>query len=117
MTGYETTSFLPYLNNELGSDEAKAANKARFSALNAVMLTMFSQDTMVYPKQSEWFWQLEKDLTTVQPLEESQFYQDDLIGLKTLNEAGKVTFNEVQGNHLQFSQSDIDDIFVPFLLS
>ena len=47
--------FLPYLNNETGDDVIKAANKARFSALNSAMLVMFSEDTVVYPKESEWF--------------------------------------------------------------
>jgi palmitoyl-protein thioesterase len=53
----------------------------------------------------------------VQPLEKSDFYKDDYIGLKTLNEEGKVQFISIDGDHLQFSQSDITDIFVPFLES
>jgi hypothetical protein len=32
-----------------------AAQKERFSALNAAMLVMFTEDTMVWPKESEWF--------------------------------------------------------------
>jgi palmitoyl-protein thioesterase len=47
--------FLPYLNNEVGDDATKATVKTRFSALNAAMLVMFSEDTVVYPKESEWF--------------------------------------------------------------
>lgn len=47
--------FLPYLNNEDGTVDAAASNKARFSALNNLMLVMFTEDSMVYPKESEWF--------------------------------------------------------------
>ena len=47
--------FLADENNEKGTDEAKADVKSRFSALNGAMLVMFTEDTMVYPKESEWF--------------------------------------------------------------
>lgn len=77
---------------------------------------MFSQDTMVYPKESEWFQELDK-LGRVTPLEESDFYKNDYIGVKALNEAGKIQFVEVDGDHLQFSQEDIDNTIIPFLLS
>jgi len=54
----EDSVFLPYLNNEAGDDASKMANKTRFSALNSAMLVMFAEDTVVYPKESEWFQQL-----------------------------------------------------------
>ena len=108
--------FLPHLNNEEDAADLQADRKARFSALNGALLMMFTEDTMVYPKESEWFQQLAAD-GSVQPLEESDFYKNDYIGLKALNEAGKVQFNSVVGDHLQFSQSDIDNTIVPFLLS
>jgi palmitoyl-protein thioesterase len=108
--------FLPYLNNETGDETTKAANKARFSALNSAMLVMFSEDTVVYPKESEWFQQLNQDLVTVEALEDSSFYKEDLIGLRSLIEAGKVEYVSIAGDHLQFSESDIDNYFIPFLL-
>lgn len=49
------SEFLPYLNNEAGTDVAKAEIKARFSGLNGAMLVMFTEDSVVYPKESEWF--------------------------------------------------------------
>ena len=113
--------FLPYLNNEETSsdydtDEAKAARKANFSALNGVQLMMFTQDTMVYPKESEHFQQLDAN-GEVQALEDSDWYKNDSLGLKTLNEAGKVQFVSVDGDHLQFSTDDINNTIIPFLLS
>jgi palmitoyl-protein thioesterase len=59
MTHYLNSSeFLPYLNNEAGTDDAKTAIKERFSSLNGAMLVMFTEDSVVYPKESEWFQQL-----------------------------------------------------------
>jgi len=42
------------LNNEINSTENSTFNK-KLQALNAVMLVMFDADTMVDPKQSEWW--------------------------------------------------------------
>jgi palmitoyl-protein thioesterase len=53
----------------------------------------------------------------VQPLEESAFYKDDYIGLRALNEAEKVQWVKIVGDHLQFSQEDMDNYFIPFLMS
>ena len=50
--------FLPYLNNETGDIDAQATNKARFTALDGAMLVMFTEDTVIFPKESEWFQQM-----------------------------------------------------------
>jgi len=108
--------FLPHLNNEMDDDATKAARKEKFTALNGLQLMMFTEDTMVYPKESEWFQQLDAD-GNVQALEDSDFYKNDYLGVKQLNEAKKIQFVSVVGDHLQFSQSDIDNTIIPFLLS
>ena len=116
---YKTGSvFLPYLNNEEAdeAEETRSGRKERFSALNGALLMMFTEDTMVHPKESEWFQQMGED-GEVQALEDSDFYKEDYIGLRALNEAGKVSFVSVEGDHLQFSQDDISNTIVPFLLS
>jgi hypothetical protein len=65
MTHYLNESeFLPYLNNEAGEESAKASIKARFSALNGAMLVKFTEDSVVFPKESEWFQQLSDDYVT-----------------------------------------------------
>lgn len=109
--------FLPDENNERGTDEAKAAAKERFSALNGAMLVMFTEDSMVYPKESEWFQQLDKHDRKVQALEDSDFYSQDWLGLKALTEAKKVQQVSIDGDHLRFSADDVTNTFVPFLLS
>ena len=109
--------FLPHLNNEAADDDAtKAARKDRFSSLNGLQLMMFTQDTMVFPKESEWFQELDES-GELRDVTESDFYKNDVLGFKTLNEAKKVQFVSVDGDHLQFSQDDINNTIVPFLLS
>ena len=80
------------------------------------MLVMFTEDTVVYPKESEWFQEL-NEFMQVEPLEKSAFYQSDLIGLKELNEEGLVQFISIVGDHLEFTDADTTNIFIPFLLS
>jgi len=106
--------FLRLLNNEAN---AQTTNKSNFEALNGLMLVMFTQDTMVYPKESEWFQTLDSHDKSVVPLEDSDFYKNDLIGLKALNDAKKVQFISIEGDHLQFSKDDINNTFIPFLTS
>jgi palmitoyl-protein thioesterase len=52
----------------------------------------------------------------LQEMEESDLYKEDYMGLKTLNEAGKIQKISIAGDHLQFSDEDIDNTFVPFLM-
>jgi len=56
------------------------------------MFVMFSEDTMVFPKESEWFWELQSDMKTVKDVHDTDFYINDYIGLKALEEAGKVQY-------------------------
>jgi len=55
-------------------------------------------------------------LVTVEAIEDSTFYKEDYIGLRSLIEAGKVEYVSIVGDHLEFSEADIDNYFIPFLL-
>ena len=117
MSKYEEDSvFLPALNNENTAVQGDfaALKKEKFSSLNGAMLVMFNQDTVIYPKQTAWFQTLD-DKGEVLPLNATDFYNNDYIGLKSLTEAGKVHYVSVEGNHLQFSEDDIQNTFIPFL--
>ena len=63
MVDYEKDSvFLPALNGELPNSlrDLKDA-KDRFTKINAIMLVMFSEDTMIHPKETAWFGSLDKN--------------------------------------------------------
>jgi len=122
MRNYDTylkdSVFLPALNNEKKEDFHQDHNDlrtARFSALNGAMLVKFDQDSVIYPKETAWFQSLDTDGKTVLPLNATKFYQEDYIGVKALNEAGKIQFVTVKGDHLQFTKDDIANTFIPFL--
>ncbi|GJZ69437.1 pyridoxal phosphate-dependent transferase [Tanacetum coccineum] len=48
-------------------------------------------------------------------INKTKLYIEDWIGLKTLDEAGRVKYNNVTGNHLGISKTDIKKYVIPYL--
>ena len=78
---------------------------------------MVWQDSMVEPRESSHFeFYTPGQADVILPLRESPLYTEDRIGLKTLDEAGRLVLMEVEGNHLEFSrQWFIDEIVNVYL--
>ncbi|KAK9274419.1 hypothetical protein L1049_019234 [Liquidambar formosana] len=107
--------FLPKLNNEIVS-KRNSTYKERFASLQKLILIMFEHDTILIPKETSWFgYYPDGSFSTVLPAQETLLYTEDWIGLKTLDEAGKVEFIGVPGNHLEITQTDMKDYVVPYL--
>ncbi|XWS32425.1 hypothetical protein CRYUN_Cryun23aG0158300 [Craigia yunnanensis] len=116
MTGYlEGCRFLPKLNNEI-SGTRNSTYKERFASLQNLVLIMFEDDTVLIPKETSWFGYFpDGSFDPILPAQETKLYKEDWIGLKTLDEAGKVKFINVSGNHLQISRSDMKKYIAPYL--
>ncbi|EEF50269.1 Palmitoyl-protein thioesterase 1 precursor, putative [Ricinus communis] len=105
--------FLPRLNNEIIQN---STYKERLTSLENLVLIMFEQDTVLIPKETSWFgYYPDGAFSPVLPVQETKLYTEDWIGLKTLDEAGKVKFLTVSGNHLQISQDVMKKYIVPYL--
>ncbi|KAF6149923.1 hypothetical protein GIB67_008644 [Kingdonia uniflora] len=77
---------------------------------------MFEHDTVLIPKETSWFgYYPDGEFEPILPPQQTKLYTEDWIGLKTLDEAGKVQFISVSGNHLGISQSDMRKYIVPYL--
>ncbi|PIA28702.1 hypothetical protein AQUCO_06700017v1 [Aquilegia coerulea] len=108
--------FLPKLNNEL-PDERNATYKDRFTSLQNLVLIMFEHDTVLIPKETAWFgYYPDGAFEPVLPPQQTKLYVEDWIGLRTLDEAGKVKYISVPGNHLGISRSDMKKYVVPYLM-
>ncbi|OVA01193.1 Palmitoyl protein thioesterase [Macleaya cordata] len=116
MTAYlEGCKFLPKLNNELPS-ERNSTYKERFTSLENLVLIMFEHDTILIPKETAWFgYYPDGAFDPVLPPQQTTLYIEDWIGLKTLDDAGKVKYISVPGNHLDISQSDMRKYIAPYL--
>eukprot|EP00349_Pseudokeronopsis_sp_Brazil_P003060 CAMPEP_0202956728 /NCGR_PEP_ID=MMETSP1396-20130829/1229_1 /ASSEMBLY_ACC=CAM_ASM_000872 /TAXON_ID= /ORGANISM="Pseudokeronopsis sp., Strain Brazil" /LENGTH=285 /DNA_ID=CAMNT_0049673891 /DNA_START=17 /DNA_END=874 /DNA_ORIENTATION=- len=105
--------FLPYHNNE---KEFDVSIVDRMTALHGALFVMFDADSVVYPRESEWFHELQED-GSVKKMEETELYLQDMIGLKTLVEDGRAQFVAFPGEHLQITNQQIEEIVAPFLAS
>ncbi|KAM3322114.1 palmitoyl-protein thioesterase 1 [Capsicum chacoense] len=114
--GYmKSCRFLPKLNNEI-PHHRNSTYKQRFSSLENLVLIMFEHDTVLIPKETAWFgYYPDGEFEPVLPPQQTQLYTEDWIGLKTLDDAGKVKYVKVSGNHLQISSSDMRKHVVPYL--
>ncbi|XP_008544079.1 palmitoyl-protein thioesterase 1 [Microplitis demolitor] len=94
--------FLADINNELVVNETYKENLQR---LETLVLVKFENDTMVQPRETEWFGFYKPGQSTeLQTLQESDLYVQDRLGLKQMDEAGKIHFLSIPANHLQFDE-------------
>ncbi|KAL3649733.1 hypothetical protein CASFOL_006136 [Castilleja foliolosa] len=107
--------FLPKLNNEL-PEERNATYKERFTSLQNLVLIMFEHDTVLIPKETSWFgYYPDGAFTPILTPQQTELYTEDWIGLKTLDDAGRLKFVSVPGNHLGISKADMKKYVVPYL--
>ncbi|KAF8070315.1 palmitoyl-protein thioesterase [Lyophyllum atratum] len=109
--------FLTSINNEVSAsrNETYAHNLA---SLNKLVLVIFTEDKTVVPKESAWFgseaaptafrFNLNDQQDTLTssdnvliPMHLQPLYQEDWIGLRTLDERGGVLFDACVGEHMQ----------------
>ncbi|KAG2238977.1 hypothetical protein Bca4012_023759 [Brassica carinata] len=111
----EHCKFLPKLNNER-PNERNSTYKERFTSLQNLVLVMFEGDKIVVPKETCLFGFYPDGATTpLLPPQQTKLYTEDWIGLKTLDDAGKVKFVGVPGDHLEMAHDDVVKYVVPYL--
>ncbi|KAL4567216.1 hypothetical protein LXL04_022792 [Taraxacum kok-saghyz] len=110
----EGCKFLPKLNNEF---EKNATYKERFSSLQNLVLIMGDKDSVLVPKETSWFGYFPDGAwEPILPAQETRLYIEDWIGLRTLDEAGRVKFVNVTGGHLDITDDDMKKYMVPYLV-
>uniref|UniRef100_A0A7N1A7Z3 Palmitoyl-protein thioesterase 1 n=1 Tax=Kalanchoe fedtschenkoi TaxID=63787 RepID=A0A7N1A7Z3_KALFE len=112
----EKCSYLPKLNNEI-PEKRNATYKERFTSLQNLVLIMFEQDSVLIPRETSWFgYYPDGAFKPVLPPQETKLYTEDWIGLKALDDAGRVKYISVPGNHLGISISDMKKHVIPYLV-
>ncbi|CAK1603501.1 unnamed protein product [Parnassius mnemosyne] len=114
---YETYSvFLPYLNNHIMSDKS-ADFKANILKLKRLVLIGGPDDQVITPWQSRYFGYYSVNETVVE-MKSQDIYLEDTIGLRTLDESGRLHIVTVPGvNHFDWHMnvSIVDDCLLPYL--
>ncbi|KAL7309456.1 hypothetical protein PS15m_011537 [Mucor circinelloides] len=111
--GYlERNQFLPNLNNE---NDENDEYKQNLRSLDKFVMIRFSEDVMIKPGYTAWFWLHDKDRQLV-PLQNQTLYTEDWLGLKYLNDHGRLEFLVCPGQHMQISDDYLDkQVIQPYL--
>ena len=82
---------------------------------NAIFIE-FLQDELIFPHQSESFGFYEDDnRKSIVPMREQKVYLEDTIGLKQLDEQGKLIFFQSNSTHLILSDDFIKTNLVNYI--
>uniref|UniRef100_A0A8C4N7Z9 Palmitoyl-protein thioesterase 1 n=1 Tax=Eptatretus burgeri TaxID=7764 RepID=A0A8C4N7Z9_EPTBU len=105
--------FLADINQEKHVNESYRNNLKK---LEKLVLVKFTQDSIVVPRESEWFgFYKDGQATQLYNLRESSLYLEDRLGLQEMDKTGKLDFLEADGDHLQYSEEWFDDKILPYL--
>lgn len=105
-SAYLEHSQLAAWNNEAGVPNT--TYKSNFASVEKFVLVKAMGDTMVFPNEGEWFGHFaDGDSYTPIPMNETRWYREDLFGLKTVSDAGKIHLESTPGNHLQFTEEEL----------
>mmetsp|Transcript_25767 Transcript_25767/g.56699 ORF Transcript_25767/g.56699 Transcript_25767/m.56699 type:complete len:446 (-) Transcript_25767:417-1754(-) len=117
---YHQYSQLARWNNE-GPHNNNQTLKENYSRTSRFVWVMATEDGMVWPHQGE-HWGCPNNshgrdpfASPVLPMNETEWYREDLFGLKTAQEAGKNVFETFEGDHLQFTMEDYDRWITSYL--
>ena len=105
----ESSNFLADINNE--REMKNATYRENMMRLEKFAMYLFSEDQTVVPKESSWFAEVNGTTGEVTNLTERAVYKEDWLGLKALDEAGKLDFKVAEGSHMQLSDELLKETF------
>lgn len=115
---YEHCTFLPILNNHVPHAKAELY-KHNLCSLNNFVLVRATREEIVEPADSSHFeFYQENCLNLVEPLQATEWYQNDALGLRTLYETGRLHFKIAETDHsgLTSDPNNIAQNVAPYLL-
>lgn len=78
---------------------------------------MNDQDPVLIPRETSWFgYYPDGAWEPLLPAQETRLYLEDWIGLRTLDEDGRVKFIKVAGGHLEITDEEMKKYIVPYLV-
>jgi len=105
--------FLADINNQRPTKNATYA--ANLASLNTMALEWSYMDTIVVPNTSAWFeFYSVNETKTVVPLQQSQMYLEDWLGLKQLDEAGRLKLYTTDCPHQDYPREQCKNWYDKF---
>ena len=104
----ESSGFLADINNERPNENMGLHKDNLGSLEGGLVLYLFENDTTVIPMESSWFAEVEIDddkdgsaARNITWLRDRKMYNDDWLGLRKLDEGGKIKFLKTPGRHVR----------------
>jgi palmitoyl-protein thioesterase len=105
----EHSNLLADINNE--RETKNPSYKDNLASLNRFAMFMFEDDETAIPKESAWFADVNSTSGEVIPLRRRQLYKEDWLGLKALDEQGKLDFATTPGVHMHLTDEILTQVF------
>ncbi len=106
-------TYLKDLNNE--GPKKNANYKKRIISLNKMLLVKGSLDTIISPRESSWFEFYDQTGLRIVPLKQSDFYKNDYLGIKALDQKNKLKFVSFNKEHVEYTEKEFAIHIIPFL--
>lgn len=106
-----SSTFLAIINNEVDVNEDYAKN---LNSLLHLVLVKYESDEIIVPKSSSWFGFLDSSGNELS-MEDTEVYKKDGLGLKSMQENGKLVLLEAPRDHLALDESWFVENLLPFM--
>lgn len=107
------STFLAVLNNENEYNQNLVDNLHR---LKRMVLVKYTDDKAIVPNSSSWFGWYDETGTKQVPMEQTSTYIRDRLGLKYMQESGKIVLLLCEGEHMQLQYEWFVHNIMPVLM-
>lgn len=105
------STFLAVINNE---NHYNADYVRNLQSLRRLVLVKYKDDVSLIPNESSWFGYYNSD-SKILPMEETELYRSDKLGLRQMNDKGKLIRIESPLEHLQLDKIWFRENIIPIL--
>lgn len=103
------SNFLADVNNE--RTVKNETYKRNLLTLEKFAMFVFTEDKTAIPKESGWFAQVNSTSGDVTWLKDRDLYKEDWLGLRALDELGRLDFEVAEGGHMELTDELLVDTF------
>ena len=113
-TYFTKSHFLPNINNE--GESTNETYRSNILKLNSLVLVYTDLDEVISPPQSGWFLGYQPYSLQAETWNQSRQYTENLLGMRTLFEEGKLTFFTAHTRHQDINHTPNQEFFFKNLL-
>ncbi|CAI2376757.1 unnamed protein product [Moneuplotes crassus] len=102
----EGSRFLADATNEINFNQTM---KDLWLSLKFARFVKWDDDSVIIPRESSWWGQYTTDYKIISRFD-TEVYQKDLVGIRTLEEEGRADFINIPGDHMQVSHEQVNQL-------